>query len=261
MKHTLLLFNASNMPSYPIYPYAFIQVPAIARRHGISVVCQDFLGIPESKLAQTVRTLIEQHDPGMILITLRNTDSVVSDDYERDHPEAALGEAYFPIEQTRTLIVAIRSVTDLKIVLGGFGFSVMPEKLMEHLHPDLGVFGGPDGFFTHFEAVRGGNFAAVPNLLYYQGEHLITNPRIHYPPCEQPEYTLDVIGAMMQFYERFTKPGFIGAPVEIMRGCPHGCVFCSEPHVLGKYVKYRDLSVVMGDIEMLVNHGTDLDLR
>ena len=58
----------------------------------------------------------------------------------------------------------------------------------------------------------------------------------------------------MAFYDEFPKPGFQGAPVEIMRGCNHSCVFCSEPHVKGKQVRYRDLSSVMEDVEILVKH-------
>jgi len=33
--HKALLLNASNMESFPIFPYAFIQVPAVAHRAGV----------------------------------------------------------------------------------------------------------------------------------------------------------------------------------------------------------------------------------
>jgi hypothetical protein len=88
-----------------------------------------------------------------------------------------------------------------------------------------------------------------------QQDQLISNPRISYPPLAGTEYTPQAIEEMMEFYVSFPSPGFQGAPVEIMRGCSHSCVFCSEPHVVGKQVKYRDLSAVMADIEMLVDHG------
>ena len=63
----------------------------------------------------------------------------------------------------------------------------------------------------------------------------------------------------MAFYESFPDPGFDGAPVEIMRGCPHKCLFCAEPHVTGAAVQYRPIDAVMADIGILVDHGiTDL---
>jgi hypothetical protein len=41
--HKVLLLNASNMDAFPVYPYAFIQVPAVARQAGIDVICKDSL--------------------------------------------------------------------------------------------------------------------------------------------------------------------------------------------------------------------------
>ena len=247
----VLLINASNMESFPVYPYAFIQVSAVARRVGIEVICKDLLGIPLEAWEQTVHNLIKRHHPTMILIILRNTDSLGSKDYDRLEGESA----YFPIERTKELIAAIRVVSNLKIVVGGFGFSVMPDEIMHYLRPDLGVFGGADAFFENFEDVQAGNYKDVANLLYFKEDQLISNPRHFFPPLAGIEYTPQAIEEMMEFYASFPSPGFEGAPVEIMRGCTHSCVFCSEPHVKGRRVRYRDLSTIMGDIKMLVAHG------
>jgi hypothetical protein len=245
-----LLLNASNMDKYAVYPYAFIQVPAVARRAGVDVICKDLLGVPRDRWEGTLQALIARHDPAMILITLRNVDSGDSGDYEWDG-----SKPYFPVEQTKELIAAIRAGSDLKIALGGFGFSILPEEIMHYLRPDLGVFGGPDAFFAHFEDVQTGRLGEVANLLYFEKDQLISNPRIFYPPLADTEYTPQTIEDMMAFYDSFPSPGFEGAPVEVMRGCCQSCVFCSEPHVAGKRVRYRDLSAVMGDIEILVDHG------
>ena len=249
------LLNASNMETFPVYPYAFIQVPAVARQWGVDVICKELLGIPQERWAQTVLALIEQHNPAMILITLRNTDSMISRQYERDGSQEGDRPAYFPIERTRALMAAIRSVSDLKIALGGFGFSLLADELMHYLRPDFGVFGGPDAFFAHFADIKAGQLEAVANLLYFQEDRLVSNSRLFYPPLAETEYTPQAIEAMMAFYAHFPAPGFKGAPVEIMRGCSHACLFCAEPHVAGKQVRYRDLSAVMADIEMLADHG------
>ncbi|NQT98108.1 MAG: radical SAM protein [Candidatus Marinimicrobia bacterium] len=251
----VLLLNASNMDKFPVYPYAFIQVPAVARQVGIKVICKDLMGIPHEKWKQTIQTLIERHNPAMILITLRNIDSGTSKDYERDSSNGGDKSAYFPIERTKELIVIIRAISNLKIAVGGFGFSLLANDIMHKLHPDFGVFGGPNAFFSHFEDVKSGNLSMVANLLYFQENQLISNPRIFYPPHADTEYTAETIKAMMEFYTSFTSPGFEGAPVEIMRGCSHSCVFCAEPHSLGTKVRYRDLTTVMKDIEILVENG------
>jgi len=250
----VLLINASNLETFPVYPYAFIQIPAIAGQSDIEVICQDLLGIPQNKWAGTISGLIENHSPAMILVTLRNTDSLNAKDYERSNPKRGDRNAYFPIERTKDLIATIRGCSNLKITVGGFGFSVMPADLMHYLRPDYGVFGDPDGFFEYFNEIQAGNLEQVPNLLYFQEDRLIANQRCFYPPLAQAEYTSQTIEKMMAFYEAFPSPGFQGAPIEIMRGCIHSCVFCSEPHVKGKQVRYRDLTVVMKDIEILADH-------
>ena len=250
-----LLLNTSNMDGFPVYSYAFIQVPAIARLSGINVICKDLLGIPQEKWPTTIQELLKRHDPVMILITLRNTDSLNAQNYEQNESNNGVANAYFPIEHTKDLIAVIRSISDLKIALGGFGFSVMPEEIMHYLQPDFGVVGDPDGFFENFDIILAGELAQVPNLLYFQGDQLISNPRTFYPLLANPEYTPQVIEEMMAFYEAFPSPGFQGAPIEIMRGCIYSCVFCSEPLVKGKLVRYRDLSVILEEIQILVDHG------
>ena len=256
--HKALLLNASNMESFPIYPYAFIQVPAVARRAGVEVVCKDLLDIPEGDWTETLQQLIKAHTPEMILITLRNIDSHVIEDYARRESQDGDSRAYFPIEQTKVLIEVIRKVTPLNIAVGGFGFSMMAEPLMQTLRPDYGIFGGGEAFFADFDHLKRGEPAQAANLLYFQDGRLVSNPRKFFPPLREPEYNSKAIEEMMMFYETFSSPGFDGAPVEILRGCPHTCLFCSEPHVLSAQVRYRPIDAVMADIEILVDHGITL---
>jgi hypothetical protein len=69
LSQKVLLLNASNLEKFPVYPYAFIQIPAVARQAGIEVICKDLLGIPHERWKQTIQTLIERHNPAMILTT------------------------------------------------------------------------------------------------------------------------------------------------------------------------------------------------
>jgi hypothetical protein len=250
----VLLLNGSNLPTFPVYPYAFIQVPAAARQFGIQVVSHDLLGTPQEAWGSLVQEQVEQHDPAMILVTLRNTDSLIAREYEPAYEENG-NRAYFPIHNTHALVQEIRKVTGVKIALGGFGFSVMPEAIMEFVRPDIGVFGGAAPFFEHFDKITASEFSGVPNLLYFQGGKLVSNPRVFSPPLNTPEYTPAGIKDMLSFYEKFPKPGFLGAPIEVMRGCCHTCVFCCEPHVGGFKVQYRDLSAILQDIETIVEGG------
>lgn len=254
MDHRVLFLNASNMKQFPVYPYAFIQVPAVARQHSIHVDCKDLLGIDKTSWAETIQSLIDQHQPEMILITLRNTDSLTLEDYQLDHDAESTDERYFPIEHTKTLIDTIRSVSDLKIVVGGFAFALLARELMAYLQPDFGVVYGPDAFFANFEDILHGKLEDTSNLLYYQDGELVANPVRLFAPLPEPEYTPEDIRMMKAFYDAFPSPAFIGGPVEINRGCSHKCVFCAEPFGKGSEVRYRSLPAIMADIRMLAAH-------
>ena len=253
--HKVIFFNTSNMETFPVYPYAFIQVAAIARRFGIDVICQDLLGIPQENWPDIIRKLASYHQPDMILITLRNTDSLSATDYDQSASGNEKNTPYFPIRQVKNLISTLRRCSSQQIVLGGFGFSVLPDELMHYLKPDFGVFGGPDDFFEKYTDILAGKVDKVANLLYFKNGKLISNPRKFFPPFDGTEYTPTVINEMMDFYESFPDPGFLGAPIEINRGCIHECVFCSEPLAKGNRVQYRDISLIMKDIELLYIHG------
>ncbi len=190
---SVLLLNASNMDVFPVYPYAFIQVPAIAQRAGIKVICNDLLGIRQASWGHTVEALVERHSPTMILIALRNTDSLTAQDYERDESKAGGRSACFPIERTNALMASIPSVSDLKIAVGGFGFCVLLNEIMHYLRPDVGVFGAPDAFFAPFEEIKAGNLGRIANLLVFQDSQLASNSRIFFPPLAETEYTPQVI--------------------------------------------------------------------
>lgn len=254
-KYRVLLLNAANMESFPVFPYAFVQVPAVARQANIEVVCQDLLGIPATEWPGTIKCLQEQHQPSMFLITLRNTDSMTYAEYQSNGHGKSTRKAYFPIERTKMLINTIRALSKKPIVIGGFGFSILAKELMPILRPDFGVFGGADEFFLYFQDIIQGEYRHVANLLYFQGEKVVANKRFYFPPSAEIEYTPQVIKDMMAFYDQFPEPGFQGAPVEIMRGCNHACVFCCEPFVAGRKVQYRDLKAIMGEIELLVENG------
>jgi len=253
-KHRVLLLNAANMESFPIHPYAFVQVSAVARRANIEVVCQDLLGIPIADWPGIIKRLHEHHEPAMFLITLRNTDSMNYADYHLDGQGEDAGKAYFPIDETKALIETIRTISDKPITVGGFGFSILAKELMSVLRPDFGVFGGADDFFLHFHDIIQGNYRQVANLLYFIGDEVVANNRFYFPPSPEIEYTPQAIKEMMAFYDQFPEPGLMGAPVEIMRGCNHACVFCCEPYVTGRKIQYRDLDVIMGEIELLVKN-------
>lgn len=248
----LLLLNASNLPWNPIFPYAFVQVRALARRHGLSVVGRDLLGVLPADYPRVVARLVARHRPRMVGVTLRQADTVFYGDYAtpREPP-------YFPVADTERVVSAVRESTDVPIAAGGFGFTTNPDELFARLGTDLGIIGEADALFERFDDVIAGNYHGVDNLLYRQRGMVRHGARRFGDPLAHREYDDDIVDRMEAFYGYSYLYGANGptVAVELARGCPYRCYFCTEPAVKGRVVRERDLDVVMADVEFLVSRG------
>lgn len=248
----LLLLNASNLPSAPVFPYAFIQVSAVARRFGVKVARFDFLDVPKARWRSLLMSLLHKYRPRMVGLHLRQADSVVAFDY-LPPPESDPALYYLPVEETRALLQRLRALTDVPIVIGGFGFSAHPMQTARTLAVDFGVQGEPDGFFERFEDVLARRrLDRVPNLIYRRGRGYRANPRVFYPPAPVGEYDDAILAELTGFYGR--RP-LQPVPVEFARGCPHHCYFCNEPAVKGRKVRIRAWSAIEEDLLRLDRHG------
>ena len=199
-QRTVLLLNASNLKTSLMYPYAFIQVSEIADRFNIHTVCNDLYWLSEEQWEDYLQKLLQKKPFSMILITLRNTDAVDVNDY-REQPtnnnyfqpivtQPYESQSYYPIELTKKLIRILRKLTDTPIVIGGFAFSFMSDKLMKYLQPDYGVIGGPDAFFEHFEDVlEKRKLDQIANLISLNAGNLLRGPVKFFPPASRQEYT------------------------------------------------------------------------
>jgi hypothetical protein len=268
--HHALLLNVGNLKSNLTYPYAFVQLTEIADRFGIEVISRDLFGIPEDEFSEYLTSLLNINNFDAILITLRNTDTVGVEDYEQysstvDHhqPKSAgtISDAhYYPIHLTKSLIHKLRKLTQVPIVIGGFGFSILPEKMMGFLEPDFGVIGEPDGFFENFNQILSKKeLNRIPNLIYTKDGVINYGPRVYYPPSFRSEYTQKIINQRQVFYNKFIASNDVtlihSVPIEISRGCPKRCIYCAEPYVKGRKVQYRNLKVVEEEIDFLATFG------
>ncbi len=190
---------------------------------------------------QAVEEYFEVHNPVAIGVSVRNTDDCyyLSQD--------------FIIPRIKEITDYIKGKTQRPIILGGVGFSVMPESTMAYLGVELGIWG--DGEWALPELLtrmkRGENFFKVPGLIYRSKE------KYHRNPPELPDL-LDLPLPQRQTVDnpRYFREGGMGS-VETKRGCEQGCIYCADPLAKGRRYRLRPPRIVVDEMEMLLAKGVD----
>jgi radical SAM superfamily enzyme YgiQ (UPF0313 family) len=239
MRVLLISANTEKLPD-PVFPIGAAYMAAVAAEHGHEVETLDlcFEDAPAAALAAKIRGFA----PQVVGVSLRNLDS-------SSYPQ---NTSY--IDDYRALVDGVRGVTEAPVVLGGAGFTVMPEAIMEYVHADVGVVGEGE--------------LAFPWLLerLASGAPLDSTPEYQCMPvdggvCVTPVTRikrLDVVGLpmrqrfdMQRYYER---GGALN--IQTKRGCYFECVFCSYPLIEGSKVRMRTPQAVVDEIaEVRAAHG------
>lgn len=228
----LISANTEQLPD-PVFPIGAAYMAAVAERHGHAVQTLDlcFLDAPRPAL---VRVLREQQ-PDVVGISLRNLDS------------SAYPQNTSYVDDYRALVETVRAHTAAPVVLGGAGFTVAAQPLMEYLGADVGVVGeGERAFPWVLERLA----ARAP---------LASTPEMRCEPagagvCVSAAVRikeLDLAGTPLR--ERFDWRAYYergGAlNIQTKRGCVFECVFCSYPLIEGATVRMRTAAAVVDEIE------------
>ena len=223
MKVFLVSSNIAITP-YPIYPLGLSMVAAALRNAGYEVYPFDFLQSDRS--LKILGDEIKKVNPNIIGVSIRNIDNV-----------NLLSEQRY-IDNVKSIVQEIKQVTNAPVVLGGAGFSIMPEVILSEVGADYGIVGEGESLMVDFvnNAVRG----------VYPSERCVRSSQ---KLCGKEIPSAYYDSRLMEFY---LKSGNV-APVQTKRGCVHRCVYCSYPLLEGSTIRCRDPHSVVDDIQMLVN--------
>ncbi len=181
------------------------------------------------------------HDPLAIGVTVRNTDDCYY-----------LSQAFI-LPRIKEIIDYIKGKTRKPVILGGVGFSVMPEPILAYLEVDLGIWG--DGEWALPALVKrmtaGEGPFDIPGLIYRKAGRYYCNPP------ELPEL-LDLPLARREAADnlRYLREGGMGG-VETKRGCEQSCIYCADPLAKGRRYRVRPPSMVADEIEVLLGQGVE----
>lgn len=231
MRVLLVSANVESLPD-PVFPIGTAYVGAALKQSGMT--CQGLdLCFEEDVEASIVRAL-QAFDPELVLISLRNVDNV-------SYP---LYTSYLPFYQK--VLAAIRNTSQATIVVGGSGFTLLPEAIFKLLQADYGVAGEGELAMVRLARHLAGQEPFAPieqSPVIFPGDC----PTVELDRLPPPDRSL-FDGA------RYLKHGGMGN-IQTKRGCPFGCIYCTYPLVEGSAVRTRSSESVCNEIETLLQEG------
>jgi len=147
----------------------------------------------------------------------------------------------------------LRGQTTAPVVVGGSGFSIMPEDVLGFCSLDLGIVG--DGEESLPLLVRklaaAEDFQSVPGLVWWDCAGFRYNsPKWH-----------DLAGSDVPSRTNIDNPRYLSeggmGSIETKRGCNKGCIYCVDAPSKGRKLRCRSPQGVVSEMEALLAQGID----
>lgn len=230
MKVLLISANTVVEP-YPVYPLGLDYVAgAIAADHEVLRLDMNCLS-GEGRLSAGIK----EFSPDIIGVSLRNVDNT----------DALNPKSYIP--EYRNLLRRIRKASTAPVVLGGSGFTIFPDELMDLLEADYGVVGEGERMALLLTALENGD---DPNKIHGVIGRSGNRPNVS-PLARSGARRLSHQPDQLGFYLK--NGGMLN--LQTKRGCPFRCVYCSYPHLEGRAMRCRAPEAIAVDAIALEQAG------
>ena len=238
MTNRVLLVNPNRMKP-PVTPIALDYLAHALSKQGIQAdvldlcLCQDWKAAIDGYFAHGKVDAIG--------ITLRNID------------DTTFASREFFLPDFKEVTDYLRRRTSAPIVVGGSGFSIMPEDVLAYCDLDMGVVG--DGEESLALVVRrltaDEDLRSVPGLVYRDESAFKRNPT-----AWRSLDNAEVPSRSAVDNRRYLAEGGMGS-IETKRGCPRGCIYCVDAPSKGRALRCRSPQSVASEIEALLAEGID----
>ncbi len=218
MRVLLISPNREQLPD-PVFPLglAYVSSALIGAGHDVRALDLLFSDDTEAEIEGTVK----DYGPEVIGVSIRNVDDV---SYPKRHSYTA---------EYRSVVSCLRGLTKAPIVLGGSGFTIMPEEFMRELGADFGIRGEGERAFPELLGRLGGK----PGVVHARRVNALDETVPYRGLFDADAYYR--LGGMLN--------------IQTKRGCPFGCIYCTYPKVEGKRVRLRSPESVADELEKVVS--------
>ncbi|MBL7189388.1 MAG: cobalamin-dependent protein [Phycisphaerae bacterium] len=157
------------------------------------------------------------------------------------------------VPRLKDTIETIRNMTDAPVVIGGVGYSIFPEQILEHTSVDFGICGdGETAIVALIRQLQGSRrFEDVPGLVWRQGNAIRSNA-----PSWPDPISVSVVRDSIDNLHYFEQGGQCG--LETKRGCNRNCIYCADPLAKGNKLRLRDPCEVADEAQSLLSQGIDV---
>ena len=210
----VLLVSANTLTSpYPVYPIGLDYVcRAISPAHQVEIADLNIF-----KDDQAIKAFIDNYQPDIIGLSIRNIDNTDITD-----PRSFTGHYMH-------LANLIRTCSKAPLVLGGSGFTIFADELMNALKADYGIVGEGERLSLLLDALEKNNdLSGIPGLLTLGSKKAMPDP---WSSSFQGLFKTD--SGHLDYYLK--KGGMLN--IQTKRGCLFKCVYCTYPHIEGKKLR------------------------
>jgi anaerobic magnesium-protoporphyrin IX monomethyl ester cyclase len=187
---------------------------------------------------EATQKIVREFQPDVIGVSVRNIDSQLQRDLY-----------YYYLYLKEHLIQLREWAPEAIILLGGSGFSLFPEAILQQ-NPvvDYGIFLEADSslmvFLENLDTPK-----KTPGLFLRENGVIVYSGKAEFPAMvdlQLPRYDL----LDPKPYERNQ-----GVGIQTKRGCPMNCAYCTYPHLNGRFFRCRPVQHVLAEIEQLKQYN------
>lgn len=221
----------------PVFPLGLAHINAALRAAGHETRWLDVLVNSE-----TLEQALAEFQPHYVGVSLRNIDDVL----------ILKKETYF--DALARITETVRRIRPCPVILGGSGFSVMPERLLTASGADFGIHGeGESGLIALLAALeQGTDPTELKGLVFRRNGSIVANPP---PPAPVTQLLAeaDRPPAVVEHYLRTS--GMLN--LQTQRGCAHTCCYCTYPLIEGRGHRRRPPGLIAEEMAQLKARGVN----
>lgn len=229
MKKVLLVNTNTETQPYPVPPMGLCLLAAKIRDKYNVVIFDGTFGNTED-----LYKLSRDFNPDYIGISIRNIDNMAFEN-----------QTIYCEKIRANFTEPLKKISSAKFILGGSGFSIYPQILLDYLEIDCGIVGeAEESFPLLLEYLdKGKDISDIPAVVLRNKKKRKTVPAKKDEKLILPFSEIDSFISFDPYKNR-------GAySLQTKRGCYHKCIYCTYPIIEGSKYKIRDAKLVADEIE------------